>query len=60
MPDPMIDPPHHGGRHIPEPDAAGSRHTAADGEVALTLPSWDLLPPVEFLNRRRGREPGSR
>ncbi|XVV00581.1 hypothetical protein ACQPW3_24480 [Actinosynnema sp. CA-248983] len=30
------------------------RHAAVDGEMALRLPDWDLLPPAEFLDRRRG------
>lgn len=27
--------------------------TERDGELALTMPDWDLLPPAEFLSRHR-------
>ncbi|WP_309113103.1 hypothetical protein [Saccharothrix sp.] len=38
----------------PTTEAAVPRHAVVDGEMALRLPDWDLLPPAEFLDRRRG------
>jgi hypothetical protein len=59
MPQPMTQPdgPRHaehtpsrtdGGRRGTVPDAAGPRD-----DLAMSLPSWDLLPPAEFVRRRR-------
>ena len=31
------------------------RHGADERDIALELPEWDLLPPVEFLDRHRRR-----
>ncbi len=37
---------------VPErPEEPRPRPVLQDGEVALDLPGWDLLPPAEFLRR---------
>jgi hypothetical protein len=33
--------------------AARSGQSDFDAELALVLPRWDLLPPVEFVQRHR-------
>ncbi|PRY34270.1 hypothetical protein [Umezawaea tangerina] len=56
MPGPVLD-----GENRPRHDASPERGTAiarqaaVDGELALALPQWDLLPPAEFLDRRHRR-----
>ncbi|WP_157528292.1 hypothetical protein [Nocardia sp. NRRL S-836] len=41
-------------QRLPQP-AAAPRHGAAERDIALELPAWDLMPPAEFLDRRRRR-----
>ncbi len=31
------------------------RHGVSERDIALELPEWDLMPPVEFLDRHRRR-----
>jgi hypothetical protein len=32
---------------------AASRHAVDEGDLALRLPEWDLVPPTEFIRRAR-------
>ena len=50
----MPGPAHSQDQRLPQPPTT-PRHGVAERDIALELPQWDLLPPVEFLDRHRGR-----
>ncbi|WP_439657461.1 hypothetical protein ACSHWB_34415 [Lentzea sp. HUAS TT2] len=47
--------PAHSHDQTPREPANTPRHGVAERDIALQLPEWDLLPPVEFLDRHRRR-----
>ncbi|WP_330277839.1 hypothetical protein OG205_20495 [Lentzea sp. NBC_00516] len=50
----MPGPAHTRDQRVPQP-AVTPRHGVTERDMALELPTWDLMPPVEFLDRHRRR-----